>query len=198
MAFAFVYTYGSAILRVSKINRKEIAMKTLLTFATVAFAAASLVAGPKEGREPGPRGRRGGMEGGSSDPVVRLVCNPKVAEKIGLSEEQRGKIKEINKANRDNSEDLRKALRDAMEKQAELLKADKIDEAAVMAEIDKAFDARKEMAKRQTRRVIAIKAVLTPEQVSKALEILKERPQSKLDRRGTGPRGDKPSPESKD
>lgn len=173
-------------------------MKTLLTFATVAFAAASLVAGPKDGREPGQRGQRGGMEGGSSDPVVRLVCNPKVAEKIDLSEEQRGKIKEINKANRDNSEDLRKALRDAMEKQAELLKADKIDEAAVMAEIDKAFDARKEMAKRQTRRVIAIKAVLSPEQVSKALEILKERPQSKLDRRGTGPRGDKPSPESKD
>ena len=173
-------------------------MKTLLTFATVAFAAASLVAGPKEGREPGQRGRRGGMEVGSSDPVVRLVCNPKVAEKIGLSDEQRGKIKEINKANRDNSEDLRKALRDAMEKQAELLKADKIDEAAVMAEIDKAFDARKEMAKRQTRRVIAIKAVLTPEQVSKALEILKERSQSKLDRRGKGPKGDKPSPEPKD
>ena len=173
-------------------------MKTLLTFATVAFSAASLAAGPKEGREPGQRGRRGGIEGGSSDPVVRLVCNPQVAEKIGLSEEQRGKIKEINKANRDNSEDLRKALRDAMEKQAELLKADKIDEAAVMAEIDKAFDARKEMAKRQTRRVIAIKAVLSPEQVSKALEILKERSQSKLDRRGEGPKGDKPSPEPKD
>ena len=198
MAFVLVYTYGSAILRVSTINRKEIAMKTLLTFATVALAAASLAAGPKEGREPGQRGRRGGMEGGSSDPVVRLVCNPKVAEKIGLSEEQRGKIKEINKANRDNSEDLRKALRDAMEKQAELLKADKIDEAAVMAEIDKAFDARKEMAKRQTRRVIAIKAVLTPEQVSKVLEILKERPQSKIDHRGKGPRGGKPSPEPKD
>ena len=173
-------------------------MKTLLTFATVALAAASLVAGLTEGREPGQRGRRGGMEGGSSDPVVRLVCNPKVAEKIGLSEEQRGKIKEINKANRGNSEDLRKALRDAMEKQAELLKADKIDEAAVMAEIDKAFDARKEMAKQQTRRVIAIKAVLTPEQVSKALEILKESPQSKLGRRAKGPKGDKPSPEPKD
>ena len=61
-------------------------MKTLLTFATVAFAAASLVAGPKEGREPGQCGRRGGMEGGSSDSVVRLVSTPKVAEKIGLSE----------------------------------------------------------------------------------------------------------------
>ena len=154
-------------------------MKTLFTLATVVLAAASLVAGPKEGRDPGQRGRRGGVERDSADPVVRLVCNPKVAEKIGLSEEQRGKIREINKANRGNSKELRKALRDAMEKQAELLKADKIDEAAVMAEIDKAFDARKEMAKRQTRRIIAIKAVLTSEQVSKALEILKDRPQPK-------------------
>ena len=173
-------------------------MKTLFTFATVVFAAASLVAGPKEGRDPGQRGRRGGMEGGPVDPVVRLVGNPKVAEKLGLSEEQREKIKEINKTNRVNSEDLQKALRDAMERQTELLKADKIDETAVMAEIDKAFDARKELAKRQTRRVIAVKAVLTPEQVGKALEILKNRPHPKPDRRGKGARGDKPNPEPKD
>jgi len=154
-------------------------MKTLLTFTTVALAAAAFAAGPKEGR--GPRGPRVGMEG-ATDPVVRLVTNPKVAEKIGLTPEQQAKIREINKANRDGSEDLRKAHRDAMEKQAELLKADKIDEAAVMAEIDKSFDARKEMAKRQTKRVIAIKAVLTPEQVAKALEIAKDRPA-----RGRGP-----------
>ncbi len=172
-------------------------MKNLFTFATVVFAAASLVAGPKEGRDSGQRGRRGGMEGGPVDPVVRLVGNPKVAEKLGLSEEQREKIKEINKANRDNSEELRKALRDAMEKQAELLKADKVDEAGVMAEVDKAFDARKELAKRQIRRVIAIKSVLKPEQVSKALEILKDRPQPKLDHRGKGPRGGKRSCEGK-
>lgn len=171
-------------------------MKRLLAFTAVAFAGAALFAGPGEGWGRGKHGRPGGMEGGGTDPVVRLVTNQKVAEKLGLSEEQREKIKEINKAGRDDSGELRKAVRDAMERQAELLKADKIDEAAVMAEIDKAFDARREMAKRQTRRVIAIKSLLTPEQVSRALEILKDRPQSKHDREkgrfGKDPRGGRP------
>ena len=169
-------------------------MKKLMTFAAVMLAATVSFAGP--GREPGRHGRRGGMEGGPGDPIVRMVSNPKISEKIGLSEEQREKIKQINRENRDNSEALRKAVRDAMERQTELLKADKIDEAAVMAEIDKAFEARKEMAKRQTRRVIAIKSVLTPEQVSKALAEFKERPHPKF-RREDGPcgkrsRGDSP------
>ena len=164
-------------------------MKTLLTFAVVTLAAAASLAGP--GRAPGGHGRRGGMEGGPDDPIVRLVNNHKVAEKIGLSDEQREKIKQINRENRDNSEALRKTFRDAMEKQAELLKADKIDEAAVMAEIDKAFDARKEMAKRRTRRVIAIKSILTPEQVGKALAELKNHPRPKLNREN-GPRGKHP------
>lgn len=164
-------------------------MKTLLTFAVVTLAAAASLAGP--GRAPGGHGHRGGMEGGPDDPIVRLVNNHIVAEKIGLSDEQREKIKQINLENRDNSEALRKTLRDAMEKQAELLKADKIDEAAVMAEIDKAFDARKEMAKRRTRRVIAIKSILTPEQVGKALAELKNHPRPKLNREN-GPRGKRP------
>jgi len=149
-------------------------MKTLLTLAIAALAATTF-AGPKEGKGPGPRGPRGGMEG-AQDPIVRLVTNPKAAAKIGLSDDQIKQIKEIEKSNRGDMDQLRKAHRDAMEKQAELLKAKTIDEAAVMAEIDKAFDARKEMAKRQTKRVIAIKALLTPEQVDKALEELKNRP----------------------
>jgi len=169
-------------------------MKTLLTFATVALAAAAF-AGPKEGPGRGPMqgGPRGGMEG-PSDPVVRMVTNQKMAEKIGLTAEQQKKIKEINKENRNNVGDLRRTFRNSMEKQAELLQADKIDEAAVMAEIDKAFEARKEMAKRQTKRIIAIKSVLTPEQVEKALEAFKSQ---KRDRRGPeaegeGPKGPKP------
>jgi len=166
-------------------------MKTLLAFATVALAATAFAAGPKEGR--GPMGPRVGMGMESpADPVVRIVTNPKIAEKIGLTDEQRDKIKEINKANRDNNEELRKTLRDTMEKQAELLKADKIDEAAVYAEIDKAFEARKEMAKRQTKRIIAIKAVLTPEQVQKALEIAKEFKDRPMGGRGPGAKGKGP------
>jgi len=162
-------------------------MKTLLTFATIALSAAALAAGPKEGpRRPGPRG---GMEG-PSDPVVRLVTNPKMAEKIGLTQEQQDKIKEIGKETRKGMDELHKQLGATMKKQAELLKAEKVDEAAVMAEIDKAFDVRKEMAKRQTKRIIQIKAILTPEQVAKALEEVKNRPKHEKDKAGARPKGD--------
>jgi len=173
-------------------------MKTLLAIATAALAAATFAAGPKEGPKRGPG--KGPMEG-PSDPVVRLVTNPKMAEKIGLTEEQQKQIKEINKSNRESTEDLRKSLRESMKKQTELLKADKVDEAAVMAEIDKAFEVRKEMAKRQTKRIIAIKSVLTPEQIAKALEEIKNRPKPEAKgkgSRGKGPDGDKPQPLKED
>jgi len=147
-------------------------MKTLLTFATIALSVAALAAGPKEG--PKKHGPRGPMEN-KDDPVVQLVTNPKMAEKIGLTKDQQAKIREIGKECRNGRDEMNKQLKETMKKQTELLKAEKVDEAAVMAEIDKAFDIRKELAKRQTRRIIQIKAVLTPEQVEKALAEIKER-----------------------
>jgi len=170
-------------------------MKTLLAFTTVALAAAAFAVpegGP--GRGPMPNGPQGGMDG-PSDPIVRMVTNQKMAEKIGLTEEQQKKIKAINKEDRNNLGDLRRTFRNAMEKQSELLQADKIDEAAVMAEIDKAFEARKEIAKRQTKRIIAIKSVLTPEQVEKALEAFKSQKRNRRGaeaKAGEGPKGPKP------
>ena len=175
-------------------------MKTLLTIASVVLAAAAF-AGPKGNCGPTPpRDMKPDRPG---DPIVRMVTNKKVAEKIGLTEEQKAKIEEINKALRDNAEELRKKVRKAMEKQAELLKADKVDEAAVMAEIDKAFEVRKELAKRQTKRIIDIKALLTPEQVKKALKAFKDRSQDGRKARrddGDSPkgrRGDRPHKGSK-
>ena len=96
-------------------------MKTLLTIASVVLAAAAF-AGPKGNC--GPKPPRDMKPDRPGDPIVRMVTNKKVAEKIGLSEEQKAKIEEINKALRDNAEELRKKVRKAMEKQAEVLKAD--------------------------------------------------------------------------
>ena len=81
-------------------------------------------------------------------------------------------------------------------KQLELMKADKIDEAAVMKAIDEVFELRKEMAKEQIRRVIAVKSILTSEQIAKAREAVKsmsgprgERgPRRGPSRKGKGPR----------
>jgi len=157
-------------------------MKTLFAVTAALLVGATFAAGQAEAPKPVHPPRMGMMEG-PNDPIVRLVRNPAVAKELGLSDEQKAKIDEILKSGRDP--ELQKELRDSMKRQSELLKAEKIDEAAVMAEIDKAFDIRKEVAKRQTKRVIAIKSTLTPEQVQKALEIVMKR---------RGPKGARPMP----
>lgn len=164
-------------------------MKTLLTLASVALATTTFAAGPNGGPGnpggPGMRGPHGAFEG-PRDPIVQMVTRPEFAEKIGLTDEQKAKIKEVAAGSRESQKELRKQLRDAMEKQTDLLEAEKVDEAAVMAEIDKAFEVRKQMAKAQTKRIIAIKSILTPEQIAKALELSKAPP------KGEGPKCEGP------
>ena len=173
-------------------------MKSLII---VAVAALSCVAfadgGPEGGARPeggrrgfGPReGGMGPMMGG--DPIVRMVSNPAVAEKIGLSDEQKAKLKEL-KGDREANRAAQDKVRAATMKQLDLMKAEKIDESAVMAAIDEVFELRKAMAKEQAKRVIAVKSVLTPEQVAKAHEEMKKMFESRGDRgprrEGKGPR----------
>lgn len=124
-----------------------------------------------------------GMETGS-DPVARMAMNPKMAEKLNLTEEQTAKIREITKSSQESTKALRDKMRAAMEKQAEILKAEKVDEAAAMAAIDELFEVRKEMAKAQTKRIIQVKAILTPEQLAKAKEEMGKRMSGRPSRRG--------------
>lgn len=137
------------------------------------------------------------------DPLLRAVMNPRIAESLGLTDEQKAKIKELSADRKDNRESQKK-VREATMKQLELMKADKIDEAAVMAAIDEVFELRKQMAKDQARRVIAVKSILTPEQIAKAHEDMKKMFESRGDRgpkrggmmgpKGKGPKGgDKPA-----
>ena len=133
------------------------------------------VMGPRQG---GPRGGRmpgmiRAMGGAMQDPIVNAVMNPKVAEKIGLADEQKAKLKEIQPKRGENKE-INAKVQAGMKKQMELLQAETIDEAAVMAAIDEVFEARKAMAKEQTKRLIAIRAILTPEQIKAAREAMKE------------------------
>lgn len=145
-------------------------MKSMMMVAAAVLAGVALAQGP----EMNPRSFEpiGGRSPSANDPLVRLVSNSKVAEKIGLKTEQIATIKEITKEQRKVDRDLRDKMRAAMRKQTDLLQAEKVDEAAVMAAIDELFEVRKEMAKNQTRQVIRVKAVLTPEQIAAAKEEL--------------------------
>ena len=139
-------------------------MKCMIAVCAAALAFAATAQDPTMRRNPNPAG--------AINPVVRAALNPKLAEKLGITEEQSAKLKALN-AEKDGLKDLNERIRKGMERQAELLKADKVDEAAVMAALDEVWEARKEVAKRQTKRIIAVKSILTSEQVAKAREAIK-------------------------
>ena len=139
------------------------------------------------------RGERMGGGFGFADPFMRLAVNPQLAEKLGLSEEQKAKLKEI-AAGRGADRDVQKRIRRAMEKQAELLKSPTVTEAEAFAVVEELFEARKAAAKEQVKRMLAARAVLTPEQIAKALEIVRgggARPM----RPGRAKQGEAPKPE---
>jgi len=173
-------------------------MKSLIVVAVAALSCVAFAEGAPEGgarpegaarRGFGPRdGGMGPMMGG--DPIVRMVSNPAIADKIGLSDEQKAKLKDL-KGDNDANREAQKKVREATMKQVELMKAEKIDEAAVMAAIDEVFELRKAMAKEQAKRVITVKSVLTPEQIAKAHEEMKKLFESRGDR---GPRRDGKGP----
>lgn len=178
-------------------------MKKLMVIAAAALTCAALAQEPEGAAKPGsrrgprgpmmsergmmpPRGAMGGL-GMPGDPAVMAVMNPRIAEKIGVSKEVQDQIRKIDMDSRKDTKELQQKTRAAMEKQAQLMKEPKIDEAAVMAAIDELFDLRKEMAKAQTKRLIAVKALLTPEQLTKALDAMKEMRDERRSRRAPKP-----------
>ena len=84
-------------------------MKSLIVVAVAALSCVAFAEGPEGGQRPegphrgfGPRDGFGPMMGG--DPIVRMVSNPAVAEKIGLSDEQKAKLKDLKSASESNRE----------------------------------------------------------------------------------------------
>ena len=170
------------------ITERNLKMKCLIAMVAAALALAAVAQEPVQGKA-----RRG--QPGSVDPIVRAALNPKIAEKVGLTEEQQAKLKAL-EGDKGVLKGLQEKIRKGMDRQAELMAAEKIDEAAVMATMDDVFEARKEVAKFQMKRLIAVKAILTPEQVKATTEALKSLRGAKSDRK-PGKRPQKAKPEAK-
>ncbi len=172
--------------------------KMFLTLIAAALAGIVLAQPPAKGKGPkGPRGPLGGAP--AMDAIVRMVQDPGRAAMLDITPEQSAKLAALgNTDERKAAAGARKKLRDAMEKQAELLKAQPIDEAAVMASIDEVFELRKAGAKEQMKKVIAVRTILTPEQIEKARKLMREMRGKRGEGRGRGPReGRHPSAKDK-
>ena len=167
-------------------------MKKLMLVAIAALCGVVLADGPERGERHagGPHGGMGGMRHHEMgmDPIVFAVSRPQIVEKLGLSDEQKEKLKVVTDRVKGGREGMKK-VREATMRQFDLMKAEKVDEAAVMKVIDEVFELRKQMAKDQVRRVIEIKSILTPEQIAKAREEMKADFSAHGDR---GPRPDGP------
>jgi len=145
-------------------------MKLTVMMMVVAAMFAAVAQEPaKPAHRPGPGTGPAPM---TVEPVVRMALNPKMAEKLGVTEEQTAKLKAL-ADNREALKGLHEKARRGFERQAELLKAEKLDEAAVMAALDETWNARKEIARLQTKRIVDVRSILTAEQIAKAREAMK-------------------------
>jgi Spy/CpxP family protein refolding chaperone len=121
----------------------------------------------------------------------RFLMHPKAAEELGLTPEQVKTLKEQSEPLRTEMETLRKELEQASMEQAKLLTGNSVEEEALMAAVEKTAAVRLKMAKLAMRQLLLVKRTLTPEQVAKAREMMRER----LNRRPSegadgGPRGE--------
>lgn len=169
-------------------------MKCLMMMLAAAVSLVALAQEPVAEGAARPRGGRMAMVGGPSiEPVLRAAMNPKLAEKASITEEQVAKLKVI-ADEKGALKTLHEKIRKGTERQVELLKAEKIDEAAVMTAVDEVWDAKKEVAKYQTKRLIAVKSILSVGQIEKIRDALKAKREGRQKgprAEGRGQRGDK-------
>jgi len=106
--------------------------------------------------------------GGRDCMIERLLENPKLTEEIGISKEKvdeiKAKIAEISK----KQVELEAKQKLAAIEQAELMRAEKVDEAAIMTAVDKSGAIHTEIAKSRIAKMILLKKAMTPEQIKKA------------------------------
>lgn len=127
--------------------------------------------------------------------------NPKVIEKLKLTDDQRKAFDQILLEHREKLVDLHANLEKAEIAMEPLMKDDKPDEARILAQIDKVAQARAELEKAHARYLLALRSKLTPEQWKQMQEFRPEHgpggPGGRHDgpgRMGHGPDGPLPPP----
>ncbi len=90
--------------------------------------------------------------------------DPNVRQRLGLSDDQRNRMEEVFRAHRLRLIDLNANLQREEAALEPLLEADQIDESKAVAQSDRVVQARAELEKTNSRFLIAIRRILTPDQ----------------------------------
>ena len=181
-------------MRTCRIVRLGVAMGALIVFGMAAGAQAP--GNEKEGR-PGFEGHRPPMERafGPGGNHGRWWNNPKVAEKLKLTDEQRKAMDGILLEHREKLIDLRAGLEKAELAMEPLMHDDQPNEARILAQIDKVAQARAELEKANARFLLAIRGKLTPEQRKELEAVRANRGEMRHDWERGGPEGDNQGPD---
>ncbi|MGA3264042.1 MAG: Spy/CpxP family protein refolding chaperone [Terracidiphilus sp.] len=144
------------------------ALRLGLAIAGILMAGSALAQGP--GDEPGagsgfaqhrpPFERAFGGQGIQG----RWWNNPRIVERLKLTDEQRKAFDEILYQHRETLIDLRGSLEKAELTMQPLIRDDLPNEAKILAQIDKVAQARAELEKANARYLLALRSKLTPEQ----------------------------------
>jgi Spy/CpxP family protein refolding chaperone len=105
---------------------------------------------------------------------------PRLGERLGLTEEQRGKVKDVLKAHQPEVRSLVDKLIVERRVLRELIHAEKIDESAIRAQVAKIAAVEADFAVARAKVAQEIQPVLTPEQKQRARE-LKAQAEERID-----------------
>jgi Spy/CpxP family protein refolding chaperone len=137
-----------------------------LAIGAVLMAGSALAQGPMGGGQGMGMGHRPPMERafGAQGDHGRWWNNPRVVERLKLTDDQRKAMDGILLEHREKLIDLRASLQKAELELEPLMKDDQPNEAKVVAGIDKVAQARADLEKANARFLLAIRGKLTPDQ----------------------------------
>ncbi len=113
-----------------------------------------------------------------NDPLAGVFFPPEVVmlarEQIGLSKEKSDALRAQTEKVQVQSEEIRKRLERETAALSALAKPDRVNEAALLTQLDKVLETEREMKRLQIATLTAIKNQLTPEQQTKLRELTRE------------------------
>lgn len=180
-------------------------MKALMAVRLGVAVAVTFAAGIAWAQAPGPVGpgfgeHRPPMERAMRGDHGRWWNNPKIVDKLKLTDDQRKAMDQIFQAHREELVDLHATVDKAEIEMEPLVRADQPNESAVMAQIDKVAQARAELEKANARFLFELRSKLTPEQWKTVQEFRQNHQGMHRDWRpgsrgpGNGPAQDAPAP----
>ena len=166
------------------LNKKKKSPALLLSLASILCLAfgTSLHARAQDWHGGGPGG-----PGGSDAPMerpfrgmgqghARWWNNPRLAQQVGLTDDQKKKMDDIFQQHRLKLIDLDAAVQKQEAIMQPLIEADQPDETKILAQIDAIAQARADLEKDRARMLFSIRQTLTPDQWKKLRELVKQRP----------------------